>query len=100
MSGSPKIADRKVVTRVLTVENKMGVHARPAAMIVRTANKYESVDLLIEKDDEQVNGRSIMGVMMLAAGCGSQLRFIATGEESHQLIDEMAALFLRKFEEE
>jgi phosphocarrier protein HPr len=82
----------------LTVSNKMGIHARPAAMIVRVANKY-GADVLVEKDDEQVNGKSIMGLMMLAAGSGSRLRFTATGSDSEEMLKEMAALFERKFEE-
>jgi len=84
--------------RVLTVQNKMGIHARPAAMIVRLANKYEG-EVWVEKDDEQVNGKSIMGLMMLAAGRGSKLRFTCEGLEAAQLLDEMEALFERRFEE-
>ena len=57
-------------TKVLTVQNKMGIHARPAAMIVRITNKFKA-DVLVERDEEQVNGKSIMGLMMLAAGPGS-----------------------------
>ncbi|MEX0331936.1 MAG: HPr family phosphocarrier protein [Puniceicoccaceae bacterium] len=83
---------------VLTVTNKMGIHARPAAMIVRVANKY-AADVLVEKDDEQVNGKSIMGLMMLAAGNGSTLRFKAEGNDAEDMLKEMSALFERKFEE-
>ena len=82
----------------LTVDNKMGIHARPAAMIVRVANKYGS-ELVVEKDDEQVNGKSIMGLMMLAAGNGSILRFTANGVDAGKLLEEMTDLFNRKFEE-
>lgn len=82
----------------LTVSNKMGIHARPAAMIVRVANKY-GADVIVEKDDEQVNGKSIMGLMMLAAGNGSQLRFTATGNDAEDMLKEMTDLFDRKFEE-
>lgn len=82
----------------LTVSNKMGIHARPAAMIVRVANKY-SADILVEKDEEQVNGKSIMGLMMLAAGNGSKLRFTANGKDATAMLKEMQSLFERKFEE-
>ena len=82
----------------LTVGNKMGIHARPAAMIVRVANKY-AADVLVEKDDEQVNGKSIMGLMMLAAGNGTKLRFIASGKDADKMLDEMRQLFDRQFEE-
>jgi phosphocarrier protein len=82
----------------LTVSNKMGIHARPAAMIVRVANRY-GADVIVEKDDEQVNGKSIMGLMMLAAGSGSKLRFVASGNDAEKMLAEMQALFDRKFEE-
>lgn len=85
-------------TRELTVQNKMGIHARPAAMIVRVANKY-SGDVWVEKDGEQVNGKSIMGLMMLAAGNGSVLRFSVESEDGEALLDELAELFANKFEE-
>lgn len=87
-------------SRTLEVLNRMGIHARPAAMIVRIANKFD-VDLWVEKDGEQVNGKSIMGLMMLAAGQGSKLRFIATGDEStaNSMLEEMSALFERRFDE-
>lgn len=86
-------------SRVLTVQNKMGIHARPAAMIVRVSNKFSEVDVWVEKDDEQVNGKSIMGLMMLAAGQGSKLKFTATGEGAAEFLNEVQELFERKFEE-
>ncbi|MGC9451427.1 MAG: HPr family phosphocarrier protein [Oceanipulchritudo sp.] len=82
----------------LTVNNKMGIHARPAAMIVRVANKY-AAEVTVEKDSEQVNGKSIMGLMMLAAGNGSRLRFSASGKDADKVLEEMSKLFERKFEE-
>ena len=82
----------------LTVSNKMGIHARPAAMIVSVANKYQA-EVTVEKDDEQVNGKSIMGLMMLAAGNGSKLRFTAIGKDAESMLREMTTLFERKFEE-
>lgn len=87
-------------TRTLEVLNRMGIHARPAAMIVRVANNYEA-DLWVEKDGEQVNGKSIMGLMMLAAGQGSRLKFIATGDEAScgSLLSDLEDLFSRKFDE-
>ena len=82
----------------LTVNNKMGIHARPAAMIVRIANKY-TAEVSVEKDDELVNGKSIMGLMMLAAGSGSTLKFTAEGGDAQNMLKEMTELFERKFEE-
>ena len=84
----------------LVVQNKMGIHARPAAMIVRIANTY-SGEVWVEKDDEQVNGKSIMGLMMLAAGKGSKLVVRAEGdaEAAQVMLGELEALFERRFEE-
>jgi len=76
----------------------MGIHARPAAMIVRITNKFKA-DVFVEKDDEQVNGKSIMGLMMLAAGKGSKVRFLATCGDAAQMLAELEALFARKFDE-
>lgn len=87
------------LSRTLTVQNEMGIHARPAAMIVRVANRYDDVELWVEKDGDQVNGKSIMGLMMLAAGNGSRLHFQASGGEANAMLDELALLFERRFEE-
>jgi len=82
----------------LLVQNKMGIHARPAAMIVRVTNKYKA-EVFVEKDEEQVNGKSIMGLMMLAAAKGTQVKFLATGADAPQMLDELEQLFARKFDE-
>ncbi len=86
------------LTRELVVQNKMGIHARPAAMIVRITNKFRA-EVMVEKDEEQVNGKSIMGLMMLAAGKGAKVRFIATGADAAGLLAELESLFARKFDE-
>ena len=88
------------MSRVLTVQNKMGIHARPAAMLVRISNKYANCEVWVEKDGEQVNGKSIMSLMMLAAGKGSEVKFIASGDDADSMLDEIEALFNRKFDEE
>ncbi len=88
----------KQLTKELVVNNKMGIHARPAAMIVRITNKFKA-DVFVEKDDEQVNGKSIMGLMMLAAGRSSKVKFIVTGDDAQQMITELENLFARKFDE-
>ncbi len=82
----------------LVVQNKMGIHARPAAMIVRITNKFKA-DVFVEKDEEQVNGKSIMGLMMLAAGKGSKVKFLANGDGAPQMLGELEQLFARKFDE-
>lgn len=84
---------------VFEVTNRMGIHARPAAMIVRIANKYHETELWVEKENEQVNGKSIMGLMMLAAGYGTHLKFIAKGTCAQKLLNEIKDRFDTKFEE-
>ncbi len=86
------------MTKSLTVKNDMGIHARPAAMIVRIANRYKA-DLYVEKDDEVVDGKSIMGLMMLAAGNGSELHFTAEGDDSESVLSDLEALFESGFNE-
>ena len=81
------------VTKTLVVQNKMGIHARPAAAIVRVSNKYSSTELWVEKDGEEVNGKSIMSLMMLAAGKGSQVKFIANGADAEEMIAAIEELF-------
>jgi phosphocarrier protein HPr len=98
MKQSEASAAVQPVTKELVVQNKMGVHARPAAMIVRITNKFKA-EVFVEKDEEQVNGKSIMGLMMLAAGKGSKVKFIATGEDAPAMLAEIEALFARKFDE-
>ncbi len=85
--------------REFTVQNRMGIHTRPAAQIVRLANRYPDVEITVSKDDESVNGKSIMGLMTLAAGQGSKLRFSVRGKDAAALLDEMETLFARKFDE-
>jgi phosphocarrier protein HPr len=89
----------EALAREFTVQNRMGIHTRPAAQIVRLANRYPEVEVNVSKDDESVNGKSIMGLMMLAAGQGSKLRFSAQGKDAAQFLDEMDNLFARKFDE-
>lgn len=88
----------QTLTKELLVQNKMGIHARPAAMIVRVTNKFKS-EVFVEKDEEQVNGKSIMGLMMLAAAKGSIVKFVATGIDAESMLIEIEALFAKKFDE-
>ncbi len=89
----------EVIAREFIVQNKMGIHTRPSAQIVRLANRYPDLEITVSKDDEVVNGKSIMGLMMLAAGQGSRLKFSVKGKESTQFLEEMETLFSRKFDE-
>jgi phosphocarrier protein HPr len=88
-----------VMTKDFQVSNKLGIHARPAAMFVKTANRF-SCDIFVEKDGEKVNGKSIMGLMMLAAGPGSKVTVHAHGHDAHQALAEIETLINRKFDEE
>ena len=94
--SSPRKSD---ITRDLVVSNKLGIHARPAAMFVKTASKFEC-DIFVEKDGEKVNGKSIMGLMMLAAGYNSKLRITADGRDAARAVNEIEQLFVQKFNED
>ena len=87
------------LVKELLVQNKMGIHARPAAMIVRITNKFKA-EVFVEKDEEQVNGKSIMGLMMLAAGQGSKLRITCEGSDAGTAIQEIEELVQRRFDED
>ena len=86
-------------TFILEVSNKMGVHARPAAMIVRITSRYEG-DIWVTKDDERINAKSIMGIMMLAAAKGTELKFETNSRKAEELEKEMTELFTAKFQDE
>lgn len=99
MSAKKATDDNPLMTKELLVSNKLGIHARPAAMFVKVANRF-SCDILVEKDGEKVNGKSIMGLMMLAAGPGSKLKVYADGHDALQALTEIETLLKRKFDEE
>jgi phosphocarrier protein len=84
--------------RTVQIVNKNGLHARPAAEIVKLAAKYQS-EIVVARDDMEVNGKSIMGVMMLAAECGSTLTLRADGPDADQALDALASLIGNKFGE-
>ncbi len=98
MSGTKK-AESIRITKELIVLNKLGIHARPAALFVKTANRFDC-DIFVEKDGEKVNGKSIMGLMMLAAGPGSRLMIEAEGHDAPKAVVEIELLIKRKFDEE
>lgn len=85
--------------KTVDIINKLGLHARAAAKLVTLASKFES-DVRVRKDGREVSGKSIMGVMMLAAAKGSQVTLIAEGEDAQQALEELAALVANRFEEE
>ena len=92
-------AKKPRVERELMVANKLGIHARPASMFVRIATRFDC-DVFVEKDGETVNGKSIMGLMMLAAGPGSRIRVQAEGAEASKAVEELETLIKSKFNED
>jgi phosphocarrier protein HPr len=99
MSAKKAADDGWLMTKELLVLNKLGIHARPAAMFVKVANRF-NCNIFVEKDGEKVNGKSIMGMMMLAAGPGSRLKVHAEGHDASQALMELEILLNRKFDEE
>src|ERR1700675_401159 len=98
--SAKKLADESsLMIKELQVSNKLGIHARPAAMFVKIANRF-NCNIFVEKDGERVNGKSIMGLMMLAAGPGSKLTVHAEGNDASQAVTEIETLLNRKFDEE
>ena len=88
-----------MIERAATIVNSEGLHARPAARIVRLANTFDS-EIEICKDGVGVNGKSIMGVMMLAAECGSSITIRAQGPDAEKAAEALAALVASGFDEQ
>lgn len=84
--------------REARIVNKLGIHARPAAEIVKTAGRFRS-SVVIIRDDLEVNAKSIMGVMMLAAEFGSTIMIRATGDDAEAALDAVSAVIANKFGE-
>jgi phosphocarrier protein HPr len=97
-SGSSQPSGQKH-QRDFTIENRLGLHARPSARFVKVTTRYKC-DIWVEKDGEKVNGKSIMGLMMLAAGQGSVLTIIAEGPDAEKALDELEALIKSRFDED
>jgi phosphocarrier protein len=87
------------VEKTVEIINKLGLHARAAAKLVTLASKF-AADVRVRKESREVSGKSIMGVMMLAAAKGSSITLIAEGEDAEQALDEIAALIADRFGEE
>jgi len=84
------------LSKDLTIRNKMGMHARPAAQFVKRASKYKC-DIWVEKDDEPVNGKSIMGLMMLAAGRGEIIKLTTEGVDADAAMADLEELISTGF---
>ena len=87
------------IMREYVIRNRYGIHARPAAMLVKTASKFQS-DVTVEKGAVRVSGKSIMGLMTMEASCGAKIRIVAEGVDAEQALDEIERLFENKFYEE
>ena len=92
------MSDESRMEREVEIVNRAGMHARPAAEFVKLASRFSSA-ISIEKDGLEVNGKSIMGVLMLAAEQGSRLRLSANGDDAPDALDALADLVGRGFEE-
>ena len=97
MSASKATAN-EFLTQELTILNKSGIHARPAAMFVKIANRF-ACEILVEKDGEKINGKSIMGLMMLAAGPGSKIKIHVKGTDAPAAMEALGEVIQRKFDE-
>ena len=85
--------------KTITISNRAGIHARPAALLVQTANSFSS-DIYLEKDGERVNGKSIMGIITLGATYNTTLKIIAEGDDENEAVEALAKLFENKFAED
>jgi phosphocarrier protein len=85
--------------KLVTIKNRAGIHARPAAMLVQTAGKF-AAKVYLEKDGERINGKSIMGIITLGATYNTPIRIIADGADEREAVDALARLFENKFEED
>ncbi len=99
MSSAAGTGESHTRYRDVTVQNRQGIHARPSASFVKLASQF-ACDVFIEKDGETINGKSIMGLLMLAAGPGSKLRIVCTGSDCQAALTELCALVDAKFGED
>jgi len=85
--------------RIITVINRAGIHARPSALLVQTTKNYKS-NIYMEKNNDRINAKSIMGIITLGASYGTELKIIAEGEDEEAAVEAITRLFESKFEEE
>jgi phosphocarrier protein HPr len=92
-------ARRQKIEKEISIVNRLGLHARPAAMFVRISSRYRA-EVWVAKEGEEVNGKSIMGLMMLAAGQGSKLRIRCEGPDADKAMEELEELIKARFNED
>lgn len=88
-----------MITKMVTIKNRAGIHARPAALIAQTANRFSS-EILIEREETRINAKSIMGIITMAASYNSVLTLCASGPDEKEAVEAIIALFENKFEED
>lgn len=89
-----------MIKKVVEIKNKAGLHARPSSLFVQLVTQYDS-DITVKSEDEEINGKSIMGLMLLAAEQGRKLELIAEGPDEEELIEALVDLIeIKKFNEE
>ena len=88
-----------MTSRKVKIINRAGIHARPAALLVQTANEFDS-QIFLEKDSEKINGKSIMGIITLGATYDSEINIIAEGDDEEEAVEAIATLFENKFQED
>ena len=88
-----------MIKEKIEIKNRLGIHARPAAMIAQEAGKYQS-DIFISKDGMEVNAKSIMGIMVIAAEQGSSIELSISGSDEFSALDGLKTVFSKIFEEE
>lgn len=85
--------------KVVTIRNTLGLHLRAALKLANLAHKYKS-DIYLQKDDIRANGKSMLGIVTLGAGCGSTIEIVTYGSDAQELLDAVIQLIERKFDEE
>jgi len=88
-----------MTNKIVTIKNRAGIHARPAALIVNTANQFDS-DIFLEKDSMRINGKSIMGIITLGASYKSEISISAEGPDEAEAVEALVKLFENRFEED
>jgi phosphocarrier protein len=89
---------KDAIVKKFKIKNKLGLHARAASRFVEVANRYD-FDVFVKKDDQEVNGKSIMGVLILAAACGSEIIIKAKGKDAAMGVEALGELIDRGFDE-
>jgi phosphocarrier protein len=88
-----------MIEQTVTIQNRAGIHARPAALLVQTTKDFKA-NIFFEKEDDRINAKSIMGIITLGAAYGTAIRIIAEGEDEQEAVDTLVGLFNSKFEED